>query len=85
LSVSGPAASSTQRWMAMRSEVSGVRNSWATVATRSFFSSSTRIRRETSCSTMATPVTVPASEWSGVARGRSQRAPSARSSRTASL
>ena len=36
----------------MRSEVSGVRNSCATVATRSFFSSSKRSRRVTSCRTM---------------------------------
>ncbi len=48
MAVSGPAASSRQRWMAMRSEVSGVRNSWATVATTSFLSSSKRCSRVTS-------------------------------------
>jgi hypothetical protein len=47
--------------MAMRKEVSGVRNSWATVATRLFFSSSKRNRRVMSWYTTATPVTSPAS------------------------
>ena len=39
----------------MRSEVSGVRNSCATVATRSFLSSSKRRRRVTSWSTTVAP------------------------------
>ena len=45
--------------MAMRSEVSGVRNSCATVATRLFLSSSNRNRRVMSWKTIATPVTSP--------------------------
>ena len=45
----------------MRSEVSGVRNSWATVATRSFLSSSKRRRRVTSWSSTVAPDTPPPS------------------------
>ena len=52
MSLSGPTLSSAHRWIAMRSDVSGVRNSCATVATRSFLSSSKRSRRVTSCRTM---------------------------------
>ena len=59
--VSGPTTSSVHRCMAMRSEVSGVRNSCATVATRLFLSSSKRNSRVMSCSTMAPPVTAPLS------------------------
>ena len=44
----------------MRSDVSGVRNSCATVATRSVLSSSKCRRRVTSCSVTATPVMPPA-------------------------
>ncbi len=60
--VSGPAASSAHMWTAMRRDVRGVRNSWATVATRSFFSSSKRTSRVTSWRTIVTPVTAPSSE-----------------------
>ena len=76
LSVSGPATPSRQRWIAMRSEVSGVRNSCATVATRSFFSSSKRCRRVTSCSTIAAATTPPPSSYTGSPRGRKARSPS---------
>ena len=55
LGVSGPTASSVHRCNAMRSDVSGVRNSCATVATRSFFSSSKRNSRVMSWSTIAAP------------------------------
>ena len=61
-SLSGPTVSSAARWTAIRSEVSGVRNSCATVATRSFLSSSNRMRRVTSWSTMVAPTTPPSSE-----------------------
>ncbi len=59
----------------MRSDVSGVRSSCATVATRSLRSSSTRRNRVTSCSTTAAPVIVPSSACTGVARGRKWRSP----------
>ena len=57
----GPTASSVHRWIAMRSDVSGVRNSCATVATRLFFSSSKRSSRVMSWNTTAAPATSPVS------------------------
>ena len=73
--VSGPAASSTQRWTAMRSEVSGLFSSWATVATRSSRSSSIRRTRVTSWSTTVAPITAPSGPCSGTARGNQKRSP----------
>ena len=53
----------------MRSDVSGVRNSCATVATRLFFSSSNRSTRVTSCRMMVTPIRPPCSVVTREARG----------------
>ena len=49
------------KWSDIRREVSGVRNSWATVATRSFFNSSKRRNRVTSCRMTVAPEILPCS------------------------
>ncbi len=57
----------------MRNEVSGVRNSCATVATRLFFSSSKRSTRVTSWRMMVTPTSPPCSVVTREARGNRKR------------
>ena len=70
--------------MAIRRLVSGVRNSWATVATRSSFSSSKRRSRVMSWSTTVTPRSRPSSLEMALARGRRARFPSEASTTSAS-